>query len=297
MILWPLLYLACQANFERDFDVLPEKLHDYAGRLFPFHVVWRNNQENPMPYDRGVLVALIKDALLDKFSSPHCDIFERICHICGFMCAHDPKDRKMVPQSPLTATEQCLHYLVTGSAVAAAAIPPNAPQTPPEHNLDLAPPSMHETFDPVCKFIDNFCASGHVRGTATVLAKTHHWQQLKFSSKAATVDYDRMSPEQSWLFANRNPDPRPLTSALTFKDCLTPDYCVLPSQQLVHGPACPRLIFLPRDKFCSGAGSDAGMFDVAQLTLLTQTDWFTVFRYERLGHSPWIIKSDKFAFV
>lgn len=166
----------------------------------------------------------------------------------------------------------------------------HAPDNSSEH--DFAFPNIHEMFDPVCKFIDNFCASGHIRGNATVLAKTRQWQQVKFSFKAATVDYDVMSPEQSWLFVNRHPDARQLAPVLTFKDCLTPDYCVLPSQQLVHGTACPRPMFLPRDKFCSGSDSDTGMLDVARLTLLTQRNWFTVFRYERPGQSPWIIKSD-----
>lgn len=41
--------------------------------------------------------------------------------------------------------------------------------------------------------------------------------------------------------------------------------------------------------FCYGMLAD-GMFDVQHLTLLTQRDWFTVFRYERPGQSPWIIK-------
>ncbi len=31
---------------------------------------------------------------------------------------------------------------------------------------------------------------------------------------------------------------------------------------------------------------------MSRLTLLTQRDWFTVFRYERPGQSPWIIKLD-----
>jgi hypothetical protein len=107
MILWPFLYLACEANFERDFDAMPERNHVYAGRLFPHDLLWGNNRNEPVPYDRGALVALIKRVLSDKFSasSPHGDIFERICHICVFMCAHDPKDREMLPQSPVSVCD------------------------------------------------------------------------------------------------------------------------------------------------------------------------------------------------
>jgi hypothetical protein len=102
---------------------------------------------------------------------------------------------------------------------------------------------------------------------------------------------------QSWLFVIRQNDPIPRNDflAMTYANCLTPDYCVLPTPSHVHAAAAaaapPRAIFLTRNKFCCGADSSVpGMFDVERLALLTQRDWFTVFRYERPGQPSWIVK-------
>jgi len=84
------------------------------------------------------------------------------------------------------------------------------------------------------------------------------------------------SGSQSWLFVNGAASIPKFRDAqfkgLTYEDCLTPDYCVLPCACChVHSSIQPRAIFLPRNKFCRGAdGTVAGMFDVSRLTLLTQ---------------------------
>lgn len=277
MILWPLLYLACENHLRKDFDAKGD--HKFANRLFPFASLWGNDQGRPEIYGRAKLVKLIQNVLLDQFSeeSPDRMLFERMCHICGFMCAHDPKERKIAPDSFLSATEQCLNFLDSARL-------PKMPIT--------AAPGVDSTFDPVCKFIDNFCASGHFRGSSQVVSKTDSLRKInfKFADFAPRdVEYEN-SPEKNWLFVNRKPSPVS-GGPLTFEDCLTPDYFVLPPKEFVFGNAQPRAIYLPRNKFCLGKDSSAdGMFDPAFLTLLTQRDWFTVFRYERPDHSPWIIK-------
>ena len=299
MILWPLLYLACEANLRKDFRKSGD--HAFFARLFPFDLLW-GNDKNPMIYDRSKLTVLIKTALLDKFlqSSPDRAAFETMCHVLGFMCAHDPKERKIDTQSPLSATEQCFNYLCTGNVQSDAAAAACASFS-----------TVDPTFDPVCNFIDNFCASGHHRGgRIKVSQKTDRWRRIVFSRQPQHVEYERVSEEQSWLFLKRNAVPH-AQFPLTYEDCMTPDYYVVmhlpltstqilcikrrvkqvPSQQHVHGTSQPRAIFLPRNRFCFGPTGDiAGMFDVSRMTLLTQRDWFTVFRYERPGQSPWIIK-------
>jgi hypothetical protein len=278
MILWPLLYLACERNLREDLGSKDK----HKRRMFPFDDLWENKEGRPQTYDRAELLGLIKISLQEKFSpaSPNRELFERMCHICSFMCAHDPKERKMLPESSVSATEQCLNFLQTGN-----------PQPP---KMLAATPAVTAAFDPVCKFIDNFCASGHFRGSSKVISKTARWRHILFQFAdflPRNVEYVE-SPAKNWLFVNRNPEP--VSGApLTFEDCLTPDYLVLPPPEFVFGHAQPRAIFLPRNKFCFGIDSSAdGMFDPKFLTLLTQRDfWFTVFRYERPDHPPWIIKS------
>jgi hypothetical protein len=282
MILWPLLYLACEDNLRKDFD--EDGYHRYVGRMFPFEEVWGSSRASA--YDRSKCFGVIKRSLQDKFSqaSPDVQLFERMCHICSFMCAHDPKDRKMRPEALQSAAEQCLNYLHTGDT--------QLPQTPV-----IASPTSDATFDPVCKFIDTFCASGHFSGSAEVVSDDAEYRQIKFTfhlehSTHRTVTYAK-SPHQDWLFVNEKPGPVSdlFSGSLTYDDCLTPDYFALPPQQLVPGTARPRAIFLPRNKFCIGMDdSMGGMLNPAHLTLLTQRDWFTVFRYERPGQQPWIIK-------
>jgi hypothetical protein len=282
MILWPLLYLACEDNLRKDFD--EDGDHRYGGRMFPFEAVWGSSRASA--YERSKLRGVIKRSLLDKFSqaSPNVQLFERMCDICSFMCAHDPKDRKMRPDAVQSAAEQCLNYLNTGDT--------QLPQTP-----IAASATSDATFDPVCKFIDTFCASGHFRGSAEVVSDEDTHRQLKFTfhhehSTHRTVTYVK-SRDQDWLFVNERPGPVSdfLSGSLTYDDCLTPDYFALPPQHLVSGTARPRAIFLPRNKFCHGMHDSAGgMLDPARLTLLTQRDWFTVFRYERHGQQPWIVK-------
>jgi hypothetical protein len=276
MILWPLLYLACEQHLRCDID--EKGNHKFLNRFFPFASLWGNDQGRPEIYSRPKLVELIQRLLLGTFpkESPDRMLFEKICHICGFMCAHDPKERKIVPDISVSATEQCLNFL----------------DFAPKMTI-VAAPRVDSTFDPVCKFIDNFCASGHFRGSAKVLKKTARWREIRFQFAdfgPRTVEYES-SPERNWLFVNRKPGRVP-DGSFKEDDCLTPDYCVLPPQEFVFGDVQPRAIFLPRNKFCSGMDSStSGMFDPAFLTLLTQRDWFTVFRYERPNHSPWIIKS------
>jgi hypothetical protein len=283
MILWPLLYLACHDNLQKDFDG-QHGIHQYGERLFPFKILWQNDPNGvdyPREYTRAALERLVKCALLDQFPAQHPDraLFERICHVCSFMCAHDPKDRKMLQQSPLSATEQCFNYLVSGDPTAyagAAAAPP------------ALIPAADTTFDAVCQFIDNFCASGHIRASAQVVNATDGYRKIAFSSRPSLPVEYRVSPEKCWLFLNTNPDPTPHLPLLKFEDCQRPDYCVLPTRD--HVPD-PRAIFLPRNKFCMRVqDEEGGMLDVARLTLLVQSDWFTVFRYERPGGVPWIIK-------
>jgi serine/threonine protein kinase len=287
MILWPLLYLTCEDNLRQDFD--EDGDHNYGGRMFPFEAVWGSKRASA--YDRSKCLSVIKLSLQDKFSpaSPDLQLFERMCHICSFMCSHDPKDRKMRPEAMQSAAEQCLSFLLTGTDKT------QLPLTPIIAG-PIAGPTTDTTFDPVCKFIDTFCASGHFRGSAEVVRDDAGYRQLKFKfhlehSTSRTVTY-RKSPDQDWLFVNENPGPVSdfFSGSLTYDDCLTPDYFVLP-QELVPGTARPRAIFLPRNKFCYGMDeSRGGMLNPARLTLLTQRDWFTVFRYERPGQQPWIIK-------
>jgi hypothetical protein len=278
MILWPLLYLAVERNLREDLGTKDKSRR----RMFPFDDLWENKEGRPVTYDRAKLLGLIKISLQEKFSpaSPNDrELFERMCHICSFMCAHDPNERKMQTESSVSAAEQCLNFLNTGNVQLQQAL--------------VATPAAAAAFDPVCKFIDNFCASGHFRGSSKVVSYTARWRKIhfKFSDFAPRdVEYEN-SPEKNWLFVNRNPVPVSGVP-LTFEDCLTPDYLVLPPQELVFRKAQPRAIFLPRNKFCSGIDSSTeDMFDPACLTLLTQRDWFTVFRYERPNHPPWIIKS------
>jgi hypothetical protein len=294
--------LACEQNFAADFDATGD--HNFVGRLFPFTLLWASTR--PKEYDRGLFVerdvskdpnaryslgSLIFEKLLKPFSAQAATredkvLFERICYVCSFMCAHDPQDRKIDPKSPLSASQQCLDFLENRHAQL---------QRP---SIDLEPSGV--VFGPVCKFIDNFCASGHYRGTARVLRRTDRWRQVQFQIagqlSARTADYHQSSkPGQSWLFVFRENDPIPRNDfqAMTYANCLTPDYCVLPAPAQVHSAvaAQPRAIFLPRNKFCCGADSSVpGMFDVERLALLTQRDWFTVFRYEKPGQPSWIVK-------
>ena len=248
--------------------------------MFPFDDLWENKEGRPRTYDRAKLLGLIKISLQEKFSreSPDRELFERMCHICSFMCAHDPNERKMRPESSVSAAEQCLNVLNSDNVQLQQAL--------------VATPAAAAAFDPVCKFIDSFCASGHFRGSSKVVSEIDQWRKInfKFADFAPRdVEYEN-SPEKNWLFVNRKPSPVS-GGPLTFEDCLTPDYFVLPPKEFVFGNAQPRAIYLPRNKFCLGKDSSAdGMFDPAFLTLLTQRDWFTVFRYERPDHSPWIIK-------
>ena len=82
--------------------------------------------------------------------------------------------------------------------------------------------------------------------------------------------------------------------ALTYQNCITPDFYVQPPQAQVHGLTRPRAIFLPRNLFCFGIDSDhpqlPGMLDISNLTVIAQRDWFTVFRYHKPGNLPFIIK-------
>jgi hypothetical protein len=281
MILWPLLYLACEENLRYDLEENGD--HNYKGRTFPFHTLWGGGRR-PEMYYRSELVSLIDSSLLQNFSqeSPNRELFERICHVCSFMCAHDPRERKIVPESFVSATEQCLNYLNTGNLQL------------PEMSI-IANPGFDSTFDHVCKFIDTFCASGHFRGSATVLRYDSISRDIKFTFQlqqnlaSRTVQYAK-SRDQDWLFVNQNPD-QVCHFPLTYEDCLTPDYFVLPPQEFVSGSAQPRAIFLPRDKFCCSMDrTRGGMFEPAFLTLLTQREWFTVFQYKHHGQSPWIIK-------
>jgi hypothetical protein len=108
---------------------------------------------------------------------------------------------------------------------------------------------------------------------------------------------ERMFRWEEWLLVR---DPIIIAdvpaAALTYVDCLKPDFYVQPPQALVHGNAPPRAIFLPRNLFCYGvpvpgvAGDRPGMLDVCGLSLVIQRDWFTVFRYQRPGLPPFIIK-------
>jgi hypothetical protein len=199
-------------------DYRKDGKHAFSARLFPFDVLWGNDRNTPMIYDRSKLTTLISSALLDKFpqSSPDRAVFETMCHILGFMCAHDPLQRKMDAQSPLSATEQCFNYLCSGNAQSGDAAAACASFS-----------SVDQTFDPVCKFIDNFCASGHHRGgKIKVSQKTDRWRRIVFSRKTQPVEYERVSPEQSWLFLNRNAVPH-AQIPLTYEDCMTPDYYVV----------------------------------------------------------------------
>ena len=313
MILWPLLYLACKQNLERDSrDFFSGRgPPNYPNRMFPFQRLWGSSNPNvyvpPKEYQRGELTQrndptvpmtlgnLIFGDLLQKFSSPgqgataqDTALFEKICRVCSFMCAHNPNERKIDPTSPLSASQQCLDFLQGAGA----------PPPPP-----LAAAAAADTggcFDPVCQFIDNFCASGHYSGTAKVVGQGDKRREVQFkiAGKPATKTVYEQSGSQSWLFVNGAASIPKFRDAqfkgLTYEDCLTPDYCVLPCACChVHSSIQPRAIFLPRNKFCRGAdGTVAGMFDVSRLTLLTQRDWFTVFRYNRPGGAgSWIIKS------
>ena len=85
-----------------------------------------------------------------------------------------------------------------------------------------------------------------------------------------------------WLHVRKEEEPRKIPNPpLTHLDCLAPDFYVKPAQGNVHGTAQPRPIFLPRNLFCYGIGraTSLGMLDVSNLTLLFQSEWFTVFRY------------------
>jgi serine/threonine protein kinase len=305
MILWPLMYLACKQNLQKDLQSFfsGRGKPDYAKRMFPFECLW--GASTPKRYERGefsqrnpnvpmTLGNLIFEQLLQKFSSPEQAatdedkaLFERICRVCSFMCAHNPQHRKIDPDSPLSAAQQCLDFLQGAGA------------PPPPPPAAAAAPDMVDSFDPVCKFIDNFCASGHYSGTAKVLGNRERWREVQFKIAGRTTKtvYEQ-SGSQSWLLVNGTASIPKFRDAqfqgLTYDDCLTPDYCVLPCACChVHSSIQPRAIFLPRNKFCRGAdGTVAGMFDVSRLTLLTQRDWFTVFRYNLPGGAgSWIIKS------
>jgi hypothetical protein len=166
-----------------------------------------------------------------------------------------------------------------------------------------------DAFNDVCKFIDKFCASGHFRGSAKTLSHpqdTSIFVNFKFTHLEDEISccYEQLRPDPSWpqclfrwpdwLFVRKGITNMP-TSALTYQDCLTPDFYVRPPRAQVHGFAQPRAIFLPRNLFCFGVGCGhldlPGMLDISNLTLITQRDWFTVFRYHKHGDPPFIIKS------
>jgi hypothetical protein len=176
---------------------------------------------------------------------------------------------------------------------------PTAPVLPADDHF-------FEKFDSVCKFIDNFCASGHFRGSAETLSSFD--QEISISlnfedplqDEARLVAYQRLQPKSSWpeclfrcpewLLVRKDMGLVPAT-ALTYRECLTPDFYVQPLQFHVHGNVRPREIFLPRNLFCFGIGHgrSLGMLDVSNLTLLFQSEWFTVLRYQ-IHDKAWIIK-------
>ena len=163
-----------------------------------------------------------------------------------------------------------------------------------------------DTFESVCEFIDNFCASGHFRGSAEMRSCSGPEIQIFFKfespvdpSKQPVYVYETLLPKPSWpecLFRwpewlhVRKEEPRKIPDTpLTPWDCLAPDFYVKPPQAIVRDNSQPRSIFLPRNLFCFGIGRAPTMLDVSNLTLLFQTEWFTVFRYCSPGES-WIIK-------
>lgn len=302
MILWPLLYLACQQNLSNDFNA--DGLHNFGGRMFPFQLLGYveviREQWVPRKYERGIFSKrdsksnmtvgnLIYEQLLLKFASQASTpddkiLFERMCHVCLFMCAFDPKDRKLDPHSPMSASQQCLNFLQ--HADASFSLPA----------ADVGACTTGSVFDCVCAFIDNFCASGHYSGVARILSKTDRVRRVQFKSSLLSWSGEYSQSEcKHWLFVNQSPTPVSDYRAMTFQNCLAPDYCVVPPQVALHASAQPRAIFLPRNKFCCGAVGLASMFEIECLSFVTQRDWFTVFRYERHGLPPWIVKLVNFA--
>lgn len=257
---------------------------------------------------------------------------------CGCRCAHDADDR--------WTAEDCLAYLNAArgrrsdeaplmssscSTISAAPVPHFGPgyghdvrTLPTTKSCDaetaVAVPTAaaatsaagagNDTFKSVCKFIDNFCASGHFRGSAEMLSCSGPEIEVSFRfekpidpSKPLVHVYESLFPNPSWperlfrwpewLYIRKNVGEPPHAS-LTPWDCLAPDFYVKPPQANVRDNAQPRSIFLPRNLFCYGIGRTPtgitpGMLDVSNLTLLFQTEWFTVFRYCSPGES-WIIK-------
>jgi hypothetical protein len=176
------------------------------------------------------------------------------------------------------------------------------------HTPVAAPvPCVDASFNYVCKFVDNFCASGHFRGSAEV---TIELQGVNISftfenpqNQNTTSSYKRLQPAASWpqclfrcpewLLVRHGADASVPQSALTYTDCLTPDFYVQPLHSHVRGNVQPRGIFLPRNLFCYGIGQGhllPGMLDVSSLSLLHQSEWFTVFRYEMFSGKNIIIK-------
>jgi hypothetical protein len=169
----------------------------------------------------------------------------------------------------------------------------------------VAAPAVHASFNCVCKFVDKFCASGHFRGSAEVTI-VPQGVTISFTFEHPpyqnTASYERLQPEASWpqclfrcpewLLVRKSIGPIP-KSALTYTECLTPDFYVQPLHSHVRGNVQPRAIFLPRNLFCYGIGQGhllPGMLDVSTLTLLYQSEWFTVFRYEMFPGKNIIIK-------
>jgi hypothetical protein len=170
-------------------------------------------------------------------------------------------------------------------------------------------PAVDASFDCVCKFINKFCASGHHRGTAEVTSAPQNPEiSVSFTfEKPIKAVYENLRPKESWperlfrfpewLLVRKDIGPRAIPSALTYQECLTPDFYVLPLQSHVLGNVCPRAIFLPRNLFCFGIVVQPqfpGLLDVANLTLLFQSEWFTVFRYQFSATESWIIKLGPF---
>jgi hypothetical protein len=180
----------------------------------------------------------------------------------------------------------------------------------PVHASDHEP---DDSFDCVCKFINNFCASGHLRGTAEVTSVPHNPEiyvsftfERPIEKESKTAVYEHLRPKESWperlfrfpewLLVRKDIGPIP-SAALTYQECLTPDFYVLPLQLHVRGNVSPRAIVLPRNLFCFGIGVQPefpGLLDVANLTLLFQSEWFTVFRYQFSATESWIIKLGPF---
>jgi hypothetical protein len=204
-------------------------------------------------------------------------------------CAPDPDER--------WTAERCLLELHTPVAAADGGL----------HTTVAPVPAVDAPFNYVCKFVDKFCASGHFRGSAEVtfapLGVNISFTFENPQNQNTFSCYKRLQPVASWplclfrcpewLLVRDGSDASIPQSALVYTDCLTPDFYVQPLHSHVRGNVQPRGIFLPRNLFCYGIGQGhllPGMLDVSSLTLLHQSEWFTVFRYELLPGKNIIIK-------